>query len=102
MLTSGVVLLHDNSRPHTAVRMRVLLENFSWELFDHPPYSSDDTPSDCHLFTYLKNRLESHHFNNNEKFMEDVKTWLSSQKQTSLTEAHKKTYSPRQVPQFRR
>jgi hypothetical protein len=34
--------------------------------------------SDCHLFTYLKNWLASQRFKNNE-FMEDVKTWLSSQ-----------------------
>jgi hypothetical protein len=31
MLTSGVVLLHDNADPHTAARTRVLLEHFSWE-----------------------------------------------------------------------
>jgi hypothetical protein len=48
-------------------------------LFDHPPYSPDLTPSDHHLFTYLKNWLGSQHFNNNEELMEGVKTWLSSQ-----------------------
>jgi transposase len=41
MLTYGVVLLHDNSRPHTAARTSALLEHFNWELFDHPPYSPD-------------------------------------------------------------
>jgi hypothetical protein len=42
MLTSGVVLLHDNARPHmsTAARTRALLGHFNWELFDHPPYST--------------------------------------------------------------
>jgi hypothetical protein len=48
-------------------------------LFDHPPYSPDLAPSDCHLFTYLKNWLRSQHFNNNEELMEGVKMWLSSQ-----------------------
>jgi hypothetical protein len=48
-------------------------------LFDHPPYSPDLAPSDYHLFTYLKNWLRSQRFNNNEEFMEGVKTWLSSQ-----------------------
>jgi hypothetical protein len=28
MLTSGVVLLHDNMRPHTAAHTRALLEHF--------------------------------------------------------------------------
>jgi histone-lysine N-methyltransferase SETMAR len=57
MLTYGVVLLYDNVRPHmsTAARTRVLLEQFNWELFDRPPYTPDLAPSNCHLFTYLKN-----------------------------------------------
>jgi hypothetical protein len=44
MLTSGVVLLHDNARPHTAARTRAQLKHFNWELFDHPPYSSERLP----------------------------------------------------------
>jgi transposase len=52
MLTSGVVLLHENARPHTAARTRALLEHFNWELFDHPPYRPELTPSDYHL-TYV-------------------------------------------------
>jgi hypothetical protein len=52
MLTSGVVLLHDIAGPHTAACTRTLLQHFNWELFDH-------SPSDYHLFTYLKNWLGS-------------------------------------------
>jgi hypothetical protein len=37
MLTSGVVLLHDKSRPHTSARPGALLEHLNWELFDLPP-----------------------------------------------------------------
>jgi hypothetical protein len=37
VLTSGVVLLHDNVQPHTAARTRALLEHFNWDLCDHPP-----------------------------------------------------------------
>jgi histone-lysine N-methyltransferase SETMAR len=79
MLTSGVVLLHDNARPHksTATRTRALLEHFNWELSDYSPYSFDLAPSDHHLFSYLKNWLGSQRFNNTEEFMESVKTWLS-------------------------
>jgi hypothetical protein len=79
MLTSGVVLLHDSERPHTAAHSRAVLEHFNWK-FDHPPYSPDLAPSDYHLFTrtYMKNWLRSQRFNNNEVLMEGVKTWLSS------------------------
>jgi histone-lysine N-methyltransferase SETMAR len=45
MLTTGVVLLHENALPHTAARTRALLEQFIWELFDHSPYSPDLAPT---------------------------------------------------------
>jgi hypothetical protein len=47
-------------------------------LFDNPPYNPDLAPSDYHLFTYLKNRLESERFKDNE-LMEDAKMCLRSQ-----------------------
>jgi hypothetical protein len=81
MLTSGIMLLHDDARPSTAGYARALLEHFNWEqLFDHPPcrYSSDVAPSDYHLFTYLKNWLGSQRFNNNEELMVGVKSRMSS------------------------
>jgi hypothetical protein len=55
MLTSGVVLLYDIARPHTAARTRALLEHLNWDLFGHPAYSPDLALSDHHLFTCLKN-----------------------------------------------
>jgi transposase len=79
MLTSGIVFLHDNARQHTAARTRALLKLSNWELFDHPAYSPDLSPSYYHLFTYRKNWLRSQRFNNNEELIKCVKTWLSSQ-----------------------
>jgi transposase len=57
MLASGVVLLHDNARPHsrTAARTQALLEHFNWELFYYPVYSPDLGLNDY----YLKNWLNS-------------------------------------------
>jgi hypothetical protein len=57
MVTSGIVLLYDNVRLHTAACTRALLELFNWESFDHAPYSPDLALSHYHLFTYLKNWL---------------------------------------------
>jgi transposase len=79
MLTYGVMLLHENVHPHTAACTQALLDHFSWELFDHPPYSPDLAPCDYHLFTYLKNWVGSQCFTHNEELMKGVKTWLSSQ-----------------------
>jgi hypothetical protein len=94
MLTYGVlvVLLRDIARPHTAARTRALLEQFNWELFDHPPYTPDLAPSDYHLFTYLKDWLGSQRFNNNVPLMEGVKTWLAHRRQASLTQAYKNLF----------
>jgi transposase len=72
MLSSSVVLLYDNVHSHRAAHVWPLLENFTWELFDHPPYSPDLAPSDYHL----RNWLESQGFSTNE-LMKSVKTWLS-------------------------
>jgi transposase len=76
MLISGAVLHHDKAWPNTstAARTRALLEDFNWELFDHPPYSPDLAPGGYHLFTYLKNESQSQRVNNNEELMEGVKT----------------------------
>ncbi|KAG5309538.1 SETMR methyltransferase, partial [Acromyrmex insinuator] len=51
MLTAGVSLLHDNARPHVAASTTALLNQFSWDVLTHPPYSPDLAPSDYHLFT---------------------------------------------------
>jgi hypothetical protein len=39
MLSAGTVFLHDNARPHKARRTASLLQEFSSEVFNHPPYS---------------------------------------------------------------
>jgi hypothetical protein len=76
MLTKGVVLLHDNVRPHTAACKNALIKLFSWEIFDHPPYSSDLVPSDYHLFNKMKVWLVTQRFHTNEELMDGVNNWL--------------------------
>ncbi|KAJ4438533.1 hypothetical protein ANN_14478 [Periplaneta americana] len=80
MLTAGVVLLHDNARPHTARRTTAVLTEFCWELLDHPPYSPDLTPSDLHVFLHLKKFLSSgERFGNDEELKISVTRWFHSQ-----------------------
>jgi hypothetical protein len=50
MLSQGVVMLHDNARPHTAATTQDLITTFGWEQFNHPPYSPDLAPRDFHVF----------------------------------------------------
>jgi hypothetical protein len=37
MLSASIVFLHDNAMPHMARRTASLLQEFSWEVFNHPP-----------------------------------------------------------------
>jgi len=76
MLTKGVVLLHYNARPHNAARTNALMNLFNWEIFDHPPYSSDLPLRGYHLFTKMKVRLATRRFHTNEELMDGVNNSL--------------------------
>ena len=79
MLTSGVLLLHDNARPHTANVTKALLEGLKWEVLGHPPYSPDLAPSDFHLFLYLKRHLAGQHFDDDDEIKNEVEIWFKQQ-----------------------
>ncbi|GBN04327.1 hypothetical protein AVEN_49198-1 [Araneus ventricosus] len=55
ILTSGVALIHDNARSGNGVVTQKLLEQFKWDVSDHPAYSPDLATCDFHLFPELKN-----------------------------------------------
>ena len=78
MLSRGVVMIHDNARPHTAAATQNLITTFGWEQFDHPPYSPDLAPSDFHLFLHLKSFLTDRRFHDNV-VKEAVTTCFASQ-----------------------
>jgi len=54
LLENGVLILHDNARPHIGKVVRGLLDRYSWEVLPHPPYSPDMSPPDFDLFPKLK------------------------------------------------
>lgn len=60
----GIILLHDNTKPHTSKIAKEKLKELQWEILPHPPYSQDLVPSDYHLFRPLQNHLT-------EKWLED-------------------------------
>jgi len=79
LLTEGVILLHDNARPHTAQLTKEKLQKLRWEILPHPPYSPDLAPSDFHLFGPLKEGLRGKHFQSNEEVKNQVRKWLRDQ-----------------------
>ncbi|GFX08184.1 mariner Mos1 transposase [Trichonephila clavipes] len=78
MLSAGVVLLHDNARPHTANRTQDLITSFGWEQLDHTPYSPYLAPSDYHLFMHLKKNLAGQRHSDDDEAKTTVKQWLSN------------------------
>jgi histone-lysine N-methyltransferase SETMAR len=53
-LARGVLLHHDNARPHTARPSQEIIQELQWERPEHPSYSQELAPSDFHLFDPLK------------------------------------------------
>ncbi|GFV57557.1 histone-lysine N-methyltransferase SETMAR [Trichonephila clavipes] len=50
----GVEFHQDNARPHTSVVTRQELWELDWKVLMHPPYSTDLSPNDYHLFLALQ------------------------------------------------
>ena len=76
MLTKGVILLHDNVRPHTTARTNALIKLFNWEISYHPPYSPDLAPSNYPFFTKMKVWMATQRFHTNEGLLDGVNYWL--------------------------
>ena len=70
MLSRGIVLLHDNARPHDGQCTQDLITSFGWEKIDYPLYSPDLAPSDYHLFLHLNRHLGGQRYDDDN----DVKT----------------------------
>jgi hypothetical protein len=78
-LARGVLLCHDNSRPHTARTTQKRTQDLQWELLEHLPHSLDLAPSDFQLFGPLKKRLGGKRFPDDEKVEKKVWKWLRQQ-----------------------
>ena len=80
MLSDGIILLHDNARPHTANLVRNKLKRFGWITLQHPPYSPDLSP--CH-FHILGDLIRGRRFHLDEEVQECVRLRIY-QRSTSL------------------
>ena len=67
LLTEGVILLHDNARPHLKTSVVEMLAKWEWEVLAHPPYSPDLSPCDFYLFSAIKEELRGRRFRTEEE-----------------------------------
>lgn len=72
----GVLLQHDNARPHTSRATTTAINELGFQVLPHPPYSPDLAPSDYHLFGALKKPLRGHHFADFQELQDAVRTWV--------------------------
>jgi histone-lysine N-methyltransferase SETMAR len=78
-LSRGVLLHHDNARPHTAGATQKRIQELQWEVLEHTPYSPDLAPSDFHLFGRLKKHFGGKCFGDDEEAETEVQKWLRQQ-----------------------
>jgi len=76
LLPKGVLLLHDNARPHSANQTIATLRSFKWEVLQHPPYSPELAPSDFQLFGPLKHHLSGEYFPDDDAVETAVRAWF--------------------------
>lgn len=78
----GVILQHDNARPHVAMTVRQKLVQLGWEVLPHPPYSPDIAPSDYHLFRSLQHFLDGRSFSAEEDIESALHQFFDSKSET--------------------
>jgi len=90
LLSSGVLLLYDNARPHTAIHTLQTLVKLGFTVLEHPAYSPDLAPSDYHLFGPLKDALRGCRFTSDKGVKKVVHEWLAAQPKTFFSEGIQK------------
>lgn len=76
----GVILLHDNAKPHTAKMTQEKLCQLGWEILPHPPYSPDISPTDYHLFLSMSNFLSGKKYHSENDVKSDLSLFFDSKK----------------------
>ena len=79
MFITVFLFLHCNSPAYRAIATQNKLVHLVLYFLDHPPYSPDLSPSDCHLFPGLKKKLKGRQFSSNVEVIADPESWLDGQ-----------------------
>lgn len=74
----GVILLHDNARPHVAKLTHAKIVQLQWEVLPHAPYSPDLAPSNYHLFRSLRHPIKEKMYAKVDDIESDLNTFFAS------------------------
>ena len=78
-LSAGVLLLHDNTPAHKSRTSQDAIRKCGFIELNHPPYSSDLSPSDFLLFRNLKKIQRGRRFPDDNAVKEVVKWYFDTQ-----------------------
>jgi hypothetical protein len=86
LLSKRLLLLHNNTCPHTSAHTVDALHALKFEVLKHPPYGLDLAPSDFHLFGPVKEHLWGQKFADDNEVMEAVQSRLKATPKSSFLE----------------
>ncbi|XP_014782511.1 histone-lysine N-methyltransferase SETMAR-like [Octopus bimaculoides] len=76
LLSKKVLLLHDNSRPHTVAQTVESINQLGFEVLEHPAYNLDLTLFRLSYLWTVQNGLRGRRFPADEDVKEAVHKWL--------------------------
>lgn len=71
----GVLLQHDNARPHTSAETVAATRELGFQVIPHPAYSPDLAPSDFWLFGEMKKNLRGHRYDTLQQLGTAIFQW---------------------------
>ena len=74
-LTRGVLLQHDNARPHTSGQTLRTIRDLNYDVLPHPPYSPDLAPSDYYLFGEMAKVTRGKRYTNIQEMIGELGRW---------------------------
>lgn len=75
-MTHGILLQHDNARPHVSDKTNDAIRRLGFECLSHPPYSPDLAWSDYWLFEEMKRPLRGKRFSEFKDLEQTVNHWV--------------------------
>ena len=72
LMSRGVLIHHDNASSYSATFTLDTIQQFCWEVLQHPPYSPNLDPSDFHQFGPLKQHFGGKQFADDDDVQHEV------------------------------
>ncbi|GBL78759.1 Histone-lysine N-methyltransferase SETMAR [Araneus ventricosus] len=74
----GLILLHNNARPHVVQMTLQKLNKLGYETLPHRPYSPDLSPTEYHFLKHLCQFMKEKFFNNQSAVENDFREFIYS------------------------